>query len=75
MFLTENYSAALTILTFWAPALKSPAESGIPKKSLDTSLKCSFHKKITVFTKSYSQLWDKKTKVALVKMANIPLLV
>ena len=25
-------------MSFWAPAPKSPAENGIPKKSLDTSL-------------------------------------
>ena len=32
MFITENYSSDLTIVSFWAPALKSPAENGIPKK-------------------------------------------
>ena len=38
MFITENYSSKLTITSFWAPALKSSAENGIPKNSLDTSL-------------------------------------
>ena len=38
MFITENYSSKFTIMSFWAPALKSLAENGIPKKSLDTSL-------------------------------------
>ena len=31
-------SIEFTIMSFWAPALKSPAENGVPKKSLDTSL-------------------------------------
>ena len=34
MFVTEKFN----IIPFWAPALKSPAENGIPKKYLDTSL-------------------------------------
>ena len=38
MFITEIYSSKFTIMSFWAPAPKSPAENGIPKKSLDTSL-------------------------------------
>ena len=38
MFITENYSSKFTIMSFWDPALKSPANNGIPKKSLDTSL-------------------------------------
>ena len=38
MFITENCCSKFTIMSFWAPALNSPAETGIPKKSLDTSL-------------------------------------
>ena len=38
MFITENYSSKFTIMSFWAPALKSPAENGIPKKSWDMLL-------------------------------------
>ena len=38
MFVTEKYSSKFTITSFWAPALKSPAENGIPRKSLETSL-------------------------------------
>ena len=38
MFITENYSSKFTIMFFWAPALKSSAENGIPKKSVNTSL-------------------------------------
>ena len=38
MFVTKNYYSEFTIMSFWAPALKSIAENGIPKKSLDTSL-------------------------------------
>ena len=38
MFVTKNYYSKFTIMSFWAPALKSIAENGIPKKSLDTSL-------------------------------------
>ena len=38
MFVTENYSSNFTIMSFWAPAPKSPAENGIPKKTLDTSV-------------------------------------
>ena len=38
MFMTENCCSKLTIMSFWAPALNSPAENCIPKKSLDTSL-------------------------------------
>ena len=38
MFVTKNYYSKFTIMSFWAPALKSVAENGIPKKSLDTSL-------------------------------------
>ena len=37
-FRTENYSSKIMIMSFWAPAPKSPAENGIPKKILDTSL-------------------------------------
>ena len=37
MFITENYSSKLTIMSFWAPAPKSPAEKGIPAKSLGMS--------------------------------------
>ena len=32
---TENYSSKFMIMSFWAPALKSTAENGIPKKYLD----------------------------------------
>ena len=38
MFVTENCSSKFVITPFWAPALEFPAEKGIPKKSLDTSL-------------------------------------
>ena len=38
MFITENYSSKITITSSLAPAPKSPAENGVPKKSLDTSL-------------------------------------
>ena len=31
MFITGNYSSKFTIMSFCAPALKSPAENGIPK--------------------------------------------
>ena len=31
MFITENYSSKFMIMSFWAPALKSPAENSIPK--------------------------------------------
>ena len=35
--MTENYSSKFNIMCLWVPALKSPAENSIPKKSLDTS--------------------------------------
>ena len=38
MFITKNNSSKFTIMSFWAPTHKSPAENGIPKNSLDTSL-------------------------------------
>ena len=38
MFINEHYSSKFTTMSFWDPAPKSPAENGIPKKSLDTSL-------------------------------------
>ena len=38
MFITENYSSKITIMSVLAPAPKSPAENGIPEKSLVTSL-------------------------------------
>ena len=38
MFTTENSSSKFMILSIWAPAPKSPAENGIAKKPLDTSL-------------------------------------
>ena len=38
MFITENYSSKFKIVYFWDPHPKSPAENGIPKKLLDTSL-------------------------------------
>ena len=34
----ENSASKFTIMSFWALALKPPAENGIPKKSLETSL-------------------------------------
>ena len=34
MFLTKNYSSKFAIMSFWTPALKSPAENGIPKNFL-----------------------------------------
>ena len=37
MFITENYSSNLTIMSFWVPAPKFPAEKGIPAKSLGMS--------------------------------------
>ena len=37
MCITENYSSKF-MMSFWAPALKSPNENGIPKKSLNTSV-------------------------------------
>ena len=40
MFITESYSSKFTIMSFWASALKSPAENGIPKESLYSSLEC-----------------------------------
>ena len=38
-FITKNYSSKFAIMSFWAPVLKSFTENGIPKNSLDTSLK------------------------------------
>ena len=38
MFITENCCSKFTIMSVWAPALNSPAENGILKKPLDTSL-------------------------------------
>ena len=38
MFITENCCSKFTIMSFWVPALNSPAENGIPKNPLDTSL-------------------------------------
>ena len=43
MFITENCSSKFTIMSFWAPAPKSPSNNGIPKKSLDMSLRIFFH--------------------------------
>ena len=40
MFIAGIYSSEFTIVSFWAPALKSLAQNGIPKKSLDMSLPC-----------------------------------
>lgn len=37
--MTKNYSSKFPIMSFWAPVLKSLTENGIPKNSLDTSLK------------------------------------
>ena len=31
MFITENYFSKYIIMSFWPPALKSPAENSIPK--------------------------------------------
>ena len=38
MFIIENYPSKIMIMSFWAPAPKSPAENGIPTKALGTSL-------------------------------------
>ena len=38
MFIIENYPSKITIISFWAPAPKSPAENSIPTKALGTSL-------------------------------------
>ena len=46
--ITEKYSSKVTIMPFCAPAPKSPAENGIPKKILDTSL----------FTQVYQKSWS-----------------
>ena len=43
MFITENCSSKFLIMSFWAPAPKSPSNNGIPKKSLDMSLRIFFH--------------------------------
>ena len=41
MFVTENHSSKLRIMSFWIPTLKFSADSGIPRKSLDRSLMIS----------------------------------
>ena len=38
MFIIENYPSKIMIMSFWAPAPKSPAENGIPTKALGTSM-------------------------------------
>ena len=38
MFTTENHSSKFTVMSLWAPTPKSPAENGIPKKSLEKNL-------------------------------------
>ena len=38
MFITENCCSKFMMMSFWASVLNSPAENGIPKKPLDTSL-------------------------------------
>ena len=38
MFVTEIYSSKFTVMSFWVPALQTPAKNGIPKKCLDMSL-------------------------------------
>ena len=40
IFIIENYSSKFTIMSFWEPAPKSPAENGISQKSLNMSLDC-----------------------------------
>ena len=39
MFVTENYSSKILIMSLWAPEPESPAENDILKKFLDTSQK------------------------------------
>ena len=34
LFITENYSSKLTIMSFWAPGPKSPAENGISQNNI-----------------------------------------
>ena len=34
----KNYSSKITIMSFWAPTQKCPAENSISKKSLNTPL-------------------------------------
>ena len=53
MFRTEYYSSNFMIMSFWAPALKSPAENGIPKKSLDMSLTLK-----AIFNSRYSNVYQ-----------------
>ena len=52
IFMTENYSSKFTIVFFWAPALKSLAENGITRKSLNTSLGFACYIFVSVFFKS-----------------------
>ena len=39
MFINEIFSSKFTIMSFWTRSLKSPAENGKHKKSLNRSLK------------------------------------
>ena len=39
IFITENYFLKFTIMSFWAPVPRYPAESSIAKNILDTSLR------------------------------------
>ena len=59
MFITENYSSKLTIMSLWAPTPKSSAESSIPKKSVDTSL-IRYVLEIIHFTNCHTWLFSNK---------------
>ena len=64
MFITENYSK-FTIISVWDPAPNSPAENGIPKKSLDTSLDCSM-----IFTRGRKYSVKPGNKKRVINYAN-----
>lgn len=54
IFVTGNYSLKFTILFFWIPTSKSPAENGILKKPLETSW---YQKKLPFFmTEIYKRM-------------------
>ena len=74
MFATENYSSKFTIMPFWAPASKSPAENGILKKSLDTSLYISVNKYITnCFINPYRDIHLRKDLLISVLSRMLPI--
>ena len=59
MFITENYSSKFTIISFWAPAPKSPAEINISQKIsgyVTDNRKYTIRDNSTIFTKSLSTL-------------------